>query len=318
MKEHPILFSGEMVRAILEGRKTQTRRVVKPQPPLIANWAYGNPELSSCGFGNTGYGYAHYVGGAFKRFRCPYGQPGDRLWVRETWQLVREQGYNGPETWIEEWPRGKPIPKSWPEGWWLDFRADKDPLGSSWRPSIFMPRWASRITLEVVSVRVERVQAISEGDAKAEGVTPEKRNPYLKDGQILYNEIPARVLFKSIWDSVNAKRGGKKWLVEPWDLWLWGRDEHDDPESIALDVRDPGTIQWRDPEKLGPDYEFRLFRDSQPPNDGYYEVIWRKGGLVEYVYLRRADPTEGEDYVKYDYSWSSNPWVWVVEFRQIK
>jgi len=186
-----------------------------------------------------------------------------------------------------------------------------------------MPRWASRITLEVVSVRVERVQNTSGEDAMAEGCPiehyhDERRAICDERGGLLVPGLVGPIAwFANLWDSINAKRGGKKWLVEPWELWLWGHDEHDDPESIALDIRNPGAIQWRNPEKLGPDYEFHFFRDSQPHTDGYYEVIWEKGDLVEYVYLRCADPVEGEDYVKYDYSWSSNPWVWVVEFKQI-
>lgn len=298
MKEHPIIFNAEMVRAILEGRKTQTRRVMKPQPSPVADWAHGNPELVSCGFDGTN-GYASYTGGAFKRFRCPYGTPGDQLWVRETWAI------------LDDMPDSRDIVYR------ADYPGEKSPEGR-WRSPIHMFRWASRITLEVVSVQVERVQDLSTRDCVAEGIS-QMSNPTPKypQGTVIRKDSLRRI-FSEVWDSINAKRGEKKWLVEPWDLWLWGRDEHDDPESIALDIRDPGAIQWRDPEELGPDYEFHFFRDSQPPNDGYYEVVWEKGSLVEYVYLRRADPVEGEDFVKYDYSWSSNPWVWVVEFRQVK
>ena len=281
MKEHPIIFSGKMVQAILKGRKVQTRRVMKPQPWLcdkfiVPMWVWRKKD------------------GPFDSLEalcreCPYGGPGDLLWVQETWGYVEGQ----PEIYYRA-DTEQMIGQQW--GGFLVER---------WRPSIHMRRRDSRITLEVVSVRVERVQDISEADAYAEGIGLDPTLPH-----------PIQ-WFRELWDTINAKRGGKKWLVEPWDLWLWGHDEHDDPESIALDVMDPGAIQWRNPEELGPDYKFRFFRDNQPPSDGYYEVIWEKGDLVEYVYLRRADPIEGDDYVKYDYSWSSNPWVWVVEFRQI-
>jgi len=304
MNEHPILFSGEMVKAILAGRKTQTRRVIKPQPTYDTAcgghwyWLTGTWKSICVGCSTVKKFVSRMltpsVSLSHPRPRCPYGQPGDRLWVRETHH-------------IDHYPAGTLDAQGNPGT--VHYRADTDVISQSWdgqwRPSIFMPRWANRITLEVVSVRVERVQDISEADAYAEGIGLDPTLPH-----------PLQ-WFKELWDTINAKRGGKKWLVEPWDLWLWGHDEHDDPESIALDVMDPGAIQWRNPEELGPDYKFRFFRDNQPPSDGYYEVIWEKGDLVEYVYLRRADPIEGDDYVKYDYSWSSNPWVWVVEFRQI-
>ena len=317
MKEHPIIFSAEMVRAILEGRKTQTRRVIKPQPrSLINGWPTAPdkrrkpirvriPSMTAGG-GGVGFGSSATEVYPSKLAYCPYGVPGDRLWVRETHH-------------IDQYPDGTLDAHGNPGS--VHYRADIDSISKSWegqwRPSIFMPRWASRILLENREVRVERAQDISTRDCVAEGIsrmfnpTPE----YPQGTTIEYKSL--RSIFSEVWDSINAKRGGKKWLVEPWELWLWGRDEYDDPESITLDVRDPGAIQWRDPEELGPDYEFHLFRDSQPPSDGYYEVAWNKGSLVEYVYLRHADPVEGEDYVRYDYSWSSNPWVWVVEFRQI-
>jgi len=294
MNEHPILFSGEMVQAILEGRKVQTRRVMRPQP-RDANQHYSLPKWEMWGGGYPDRG---------RLVTCPYGQPSDLLWVRETWAhwMTITDDVKAGDMPIEDALESVLYKADFTDEDWVGLHEDYE---WTFKPSIFMPRWASRITLEVVSVRVERVQDISEADAYAEGIGLDPTLPH-----------PLQ-WFKELWDTINAKRGGKKWLVEPWDLWLWGHDEHDDPESIALDVMDPGAIQWRNPEELGPDYKFRFFRDNQPPSDGYYEVIWEKGDLVEYVYLRRADPIEGDDYVKYDYSWSSNPWIWVVEFRQI-
>ena len=156
MKERPILFSAPMVRAILECRKTMTRRVVKPQPDQP------QPDCD----GKEPY---WYVGGyrlrqdADNPLVCKFGQVGDRLWVRETW--TPQSAFNGD-----------------PGGCSVEYRADGDvrffdgehgmePDGT-WRPSMFMPRWASRITLEITSVRVERLNEISEADAMAEGVDP--------------------------------------------------------------------------------------------------------------------------------------------------
>ena len=178
MKEHPILFSGEMVKAILEGRKTQTRRVIKHIP------AMGKPD-DWCGkIKNPSF---RQLFGDYARF-CPYGEPGDRLWVRETWADLR--------SYINEtYPNQAPVA----------YKADDTYLvGEKWKPSIFMPRWASRITLEVVKVRVERVQEISVVDAIAEGIHP------------VYG-AQSIMCYAQLWDSINAKRG------YPWDSnpWVW-------------------------------------------------------------------------------------------------
>lgn len=141
MKERPILFSGEMVRAILEGRKTQTRRVIKPQPDSARNSVF-----VKSGF-ETKHGY---------EIKCPYGQPGDRLWVRETWGLWDTDPKDGPE-------RAKIFYRATDEN-------RRDLRYQRWRPSIHMPRWASRINLEITNIRIERVQDITEEDAKAEGL----------------------------------------------------------------------------------------------------------------------------------------------------
>lgn len=129
MKERPILFSAPMVRAILEGRKTQTRRIVRP---LIRE--------------------------ILPRFGCPYGAVGDRLWVRETWAVSHVMDHLKPR----EVPHG---------GSMVYYAATENTGGLMKRPSIFMPRWASRVVLEVTAIRAERLQDISEEDAKAEGAT---------------------------------------------------------------------------------------------------------------------------------------------------
>lgn len=178
VKERPILFSGPMVRAILEGRKTQTRRVKKPQPIDL--------------------GVIHIVG----QIKCPYGQPGDRLWVRETFC---------PD-WCDE----------------VIYRAD-DPTGRAardagyshepkWKPSIFMPRWASRIDLEVVGIRAERLQEISEDDALAEGCEPGGGACSGPMDPVEYDGYTASDEFAALWDSINAKRG-HSWESNPW-VWV--------------------------------------------------------------------------------------------------
>lgn len=156
VKERPILFSGPMVRAILDGRKTQTRRTIK------------NSKRHWSGTENDGFG-------GFKLNECPYGQPGDRLWVRETWCLKHDGDgfvYNkdGNRDSSCVWYRadGTEVVSVDGDGFsqWNQDGTAKSP----WSPSIHMPRWASRITLEITDIRVERLNDISRDDAKAEGI----------------------------------------------------------------------------------------------------------------------------------------------------
>lgn len=191
MRERPILFSGPMVRAILNGTKTQTRRVVKDiNPTLLAS----NPE-------------PHHIANAL---RCPYGLPGDRLWVREShapradcevsWRASMIDGIN------------RTIKGD------ICYAADKNSRDwvSKWRPSIHMPRWASRITLEVTGVRVQRLQDISEADAVAEGI--EQAQPgywriYGRDTDGADMDRGARASYQSLWQSIN---GPGSWEANPW------------------------------------------------------------------------------------------------------
>jgi hypothetical protein len=141
MTARPILFNGEMVRAILDGRKTQTRRPVKPQPytthPIHESPVYRNKtDTADC---------------LLNRDQCPFGEPGDRLWVRETWEPFCE---------------GRVLYRADGE----DQKNNVNGTSHCWRPSIHMPRWASRIMLEVTGVRVERIQSISGIDAQNEGI----------------------------------------------------------------------------------------------------------------------------------------------------
>ena len=178
MKERPILFSAPMVRAILEGAKTQTRRVVRGQVAALDR------------------GHATIIGGP----SCPYGAPGDRLWVRETWTAIDERGEAVSR-------RTRHVDQNCGDR--LVYRADDRVLTEQWRPSIFMPRWASRITLEVTAVRVERLHDITEEDARREGVEPA---PFAKAGR------PAGHLhleaFEDVWDSINGKHA--PWASNPW------------------------------------------------------------------------------------------------------
>ncbi len=210
MKEHPILFNGEMVRAVLEGRKTQTRRVVKNAvgDAIVKNGIFY--PLPTC----ERIRLVHWTGMQSLLKTCPYGQPGDWLWVRETWCSC---GLTDREGLIYRATDG------------MD--ADDFDSGNRWCPSIHMPRWASRITLDVIGVRVERVQDITETDAKAEGVKwvqgSVTAQPYYevwhggKPGSAhckCYCNVDARPVFRRLWDSINASRG-YGWDANPF-VWV--------------------------------------------------------------------------------------------------
>jgi hypothetical protein len=197
VKERPIIFSGPMIRAILEGRKTQTRRVVKPMPFIDypTGWRlqqeYKLEHHVKCSFVQANMlcdCRAIYEPWKIERIAaCPYGKPGDRLWVRETW-LVNAFGKT---IYCADWKE---------EGY--EYR------GFGWKPSIIMPRWASRITLEIVNVRVERLQEISEADCIAEGV-------YTNEQALEKLGLPADTKlqgtcvdkYRIVWDSINKSRG---------------------------------------------------------------------------------------------------------------
>lgn len=170
MRERPILFSGQMVRAILEGRKTQTRRMVKPQAAILTD------EMA------RGFGIRPPAVENAPVIPCPYGQPGDRLWVRETWAVHPETGS-------------------------LLYRADDEaPADTRWKPSIHLPRKHSRILLEMTSIRVERLQTISWEDALAEGTDNDPATT---------NAVGS---FAKYWDYIN---GAEAWDINPW-VWVVG------------------------------------------------------------------------------------------------
>ena len=228
MKERPILFTGPMVRAILDRTKTQTRRVVRPQPVGIEEPEEG---FMYCGDDGIVSGRQRYQTDADGGFyvdwvefptRCPYGIPGDRLWVRETWAQHPMDEQDPPEHIImredgSNWWCHDPIKRG-------DKNSDCPPWNvSRWRPSIYMPRWASRITLEITDIRVERVQEISEEDAKAEGVrlnVDQDGKPLLKlTGARPIREWTFKEHFADLWDSINGKKPGRSWDDNPW-VWV--------------------------------------------------------------------------------------------------
>lgn len=196
MIEHPILFNTEMVNAILEGRKTMTRRVIKSQPSDVGAVKIHREQMRENEFyfsSNTGK-----IGIFTPQFvKCPYGPIGSKLWVKETWAASRL---------FDLMP-----PRDIPQNADLFFKADG--IGN-WnncarvRPSIFMPRWASRVALEITNIRVEQVQDITDSDAIQEGV--DRTN----------TSIPGYAVqrFKALWDSINKKRG-YGWDKNPW---VWG------------------------------------------------------------------------------------------------
>ena len=232
--EKPILFKGEMVRAILDGRKTQTRRIVDVSPERILT-----KEQREAGFT---FSFADAFGADFtwlpkvsgnsddpklmqrlraiqhllvpvrhpkdtekwgdcpmNRIYCPFAdEPGDRLWVKETFTL---------HTTAKE--LGNPI---------VFYRARNDEILSKnkWKPSIFMPRWASRLALEIKTVRVERLQDISEEDAKKEGVQQFEGGYFNYIAGEPFQGMTAKQSFETLWQSIH---GSESWQANPW-LWV--------------------------------------------------------------------------------------------------
>lgn len=204
MKERPILFSGPMVRAILDGRKTQTRRIINPQPHQ--HTGYPKPWAEHKGHGLWTWYYNDCVDGKTPLYdaardssqvsRCRFGQPFDRLWVKETFCYA-------------ETPEGQKCFAYRADNWTECPSAD-----GKWKPSIFMPRAASRITIEITAVRVERLQAITEEDAKAEGVecVQFEGEVFFKNYTFLNNTKGHRIKafgrpqasYLSLWESING------------------------------------------------------------------------------------------------------------------
>ncbi|MDF7658355.1 hypothetical protein PUG81_05185 [Erwiniaceae bacterium L1_54_6] len=203
MRERGIIFNAEMVRAVLSGSKTQTRRIVKASAAYILNL-------------QEQYPHKHYT------INCPFGAVGDRLWVRETWQVIHQ--YTDENGEVDETRYARSIPKQrgnywhpvYAEAWDNESRESRD---FPWRPSLHMPRWASRITLEITGVRVERLRDISEEDAATEGIPP--AGDLLPDYPGTYltpkgDFATAKVAFQRLWESIY---GEESWQANPW-VWV--------------------------------------------------------------------------------------------------
>jgi hypothetical protein len=226
VKERPILFSAPMVRAILAGRKTQTRRPLKYQP-IDVRRVFMKPEINMSYVEN-----AHGV--EIPHCPCPYGKSGDRLWVRENYWIATNYSYGTD-------PCGEPIktpPPSQLRGNPIHFDADGNPPNCAnstygpnglrgghfaapdpyaiWHkhPSIHMPRWASRINLEITGVRVERLQDISEDDAQAEGIVYCGNGSFDGGGPAM--GPTASHAYMRLWNSINGQRS---WEANPW-VWV--------------------------------------------------------------------------------------------------
>lgn len=214
MKERPILMSAPMVRAILDGTKAQTRRIVRGAPSRV----FWNQIVMN---GNGWWCDEHG-----RPVRCPYGQPGDRLWVRETWQAFFDDEVPADR------PRGPRhtmgIPARPDRKSFVFYKADgpgpvhPDGYAAQWCPSIHMPRKYSRITLEITDVRVERLQEISEADAIAEGVDrfpgctrDDDTAAFSRIGPVDFDSYPI-ARYAALWESIN---GAGSWDKNPW-VWV--------------------------------------------------------------------------------------------------
>jgi hypothetical protein len=214
MKERPILFSAPMVRAILDGRKTQTRRVVKDVPAWCTEWGYTafTPKGSISARGQ----YEDNVGEKF--FRLKYGARGDRLWVKETHLLdPPDDGTWGYCAYTDGKIHNRSeIPHRFRNPHHVLYRATwqgQDNL--RWMPSIHMPRWASRITLEITGVRVERLQEIDDRDAAKEGVGLLLADDMPKHSRAITEAMKESraAAFRVLWESIN---GTESWAANPW------------------------------------------------------------------------------------------------------
>lgn len=216
-RERPILFSGTMTRAILDGSKTQTRRVVNPSGRIVEmKWSPLHPERGLRVTVRTGPRSTHTGPIGDHLDACPYGQPGDRLWAKETWRVVSgaesEIGYRATASWQRF--HGEADPAWWRR--WEKKSWSKDLARMTWVPSIYMPRWASRITLEVTSVRVERLHEITEADARAEGMAAKACADCAPTATNCPECLSAREAFSLLWGGIN---GTDSWVSNPW-VWV--------------------------------------------------------------------------------------------------
>ncbi|HCD2060003.1 TPA: hypothetical protein NBJ75_002074 [Serratia marcescens] len=208
MKERPVIFNSEMVRAILDGRKTQTRRAISDRHLHLIDVA---SQVGECYPLESGIDHANSQ--SYFREHCPFGQVGDRLWVRETFMDLTGTGIESTTGKFE----GFAYRADTPAGSYGD--EVRKEYGLKWTPSLHMPRKACRIMLEITAVRVERLNDISEEDARAEGVAPSQH--IITPTEALY-----RVGFLKLWQSIY---GEESWRANPW-VWVI--------EFRRLEVRD--------------------------------------------------------------------------------
>ncbi|EKE1693900.1 hypothetical protein OTU53_003585 [Salmonella enterica] len=204
MKERGMIFNAEMVNAILSGRKTQTRRPIKWKQTRFTEIAERDdgslwPWAEDCERGGDIW------------FACPFGEVGDRIWVRETWQVIHD---HIDESSHVEYRTYAPSIQKEKDRYWHAVYAEhfgdesREDRGFPWRPAIHMPRWASRITLEITDVRVERLRGLSEEDAKSEGIIPSA-------GGVLPG-WEYRINFRDLWMDIY---GTDNWEANPW-VWV--------------------------------------------------------------------------------------------------
>jgi hypothetical protein len=199
MKERPILFSPTMVEAIITGRKTVTRRIINPQPLNIISQGIGPASLRYT---------AEAVLDSYRTppalIECPFGRRGDYLWVRETWAAhLLHDGKKPSDI--------KPGVKIWYKA---DNRVHQQDQGK-WRPSIFMPRWASRLTLQIININAVKLQTIRRPDIEAEGVSLEAFKLHKQLDDTINMDLAAQYKFEQLWNALNAKRG-YSWEDDPW------------------------------------------------------------------------------------------------------
>lgn len=208
-----MIFNGEMVRAILDGRKTQTRRIMKIQPSdgfhpthngydldLNAHW-YTPGVVDKNGYLQPAKKEVFGVADENEGYTCPFGSVGDRIWVRETWNKYGGLlTYRADYDWIEDMKKEMACHESYPK----------------WHPSIHMPRWASRITLDITCVRVERLNSISQKDAQAEGMELTGWRPTYSDPDSGGEVWTPYDNFAQLWESIY---GEESWKANPW-VWV--------------------------------------------------------------------------------------------------
>lgn len=340
-KERPILFSSEMVRAILEGRKTQTRRIVKPQPyrssdmPETIGWYKDRPW------------HIYYIcnGRTTTDFTSPYGKPGDRLWVRETWADVTACfGDKDPDEspWNVAFKADNSVWNVLGKAVYLEQLEQSGIYVDKWKPSIHMHRQSSRITLEITNVRVERLQDISEEDAKAEGFDRATCFEFLDRaaGKIQLSENCYWLENEDTGDEDDGDNGyyclpcaeaRLKKLGKPWYLRANNCPETDGPAycecgtPLLMSLTRYGIERELWLETFGGKSMLRAEDISRWPAegmdariaamiaDGYGDLREEhKGRLAQIGFATAWNLINGKKH-----PWESNPWVWVIEFRRV-